>query len=326
MELYGQQTEVALLGALRPHLRDGAFVDVGAERGGLAQALIAYGYGPAHLIEPAPENAAALRAAFSDDPAAKVLELAAGADDGEAVLYLAQDDRGEPMPAFNTLDAPGEDGMRWSAAGTVPRRTLGSLLAEGQIPAKVALLKIDAEGADRDVIAGMGDLRCEALMIEHWLDLPGTVGPCPWTLDELRALLEPRGLERIVYVHHHLLEVRVVDGAAEPEVGDYGNLVFLTAELYERARGAIELVAERAAALSEAQLELDEKERNIQLYDRNLQVYAAAAEERKQVIEALMGAGPPESDRSLRARTWRLQRRARARIRTLAWPWLRPER
>ena len=65
MELYGQETEVALLGA--------------------------YGYGPAHLIEPEPANVAELRRVFGERSDVEILDIAAGASDGEATLYLARE-------------------------------------------------------------------------------------------------------------------------------------------------------------------------------------------------------------------------------------------
>ena len=65
------------------------------------------------------------------------------------------------------------------------------------LPGRVGLLKIDAEGTDLEVVQGMGALECDALMIELWLDMPGAVGRCPWTLEDLVELLEPGGLRRL---------------------------------------------------------------------------------------------------------------------------------
>lgn len=272
MDLYGQETEVALLGALRAHLSSGALLDVGAERGGLAQALLSYGYGPAHLIEPAPANVAELRRVFDERQDVAILDVAAGASDGEATLYLATTPDGEPQPAFNAIGSPGEgDGYRWTADGTVACRSLDSLLREQRIPPRVGLLKIDAEGTDLEVVQGMGALECDALMIEFWLDIPGIVGRCPWTLEDLVELLEPAGLRRLVFVHHRGLAVRLVDGAAEPIEGDYGNLVFMTDRVYESARTAIGLVANQADRFSDALAEMEAKERNLSIFSREIE-------------------------------------------------------
>lgn len=281
MELYHQETEVALLGALRGHLSSAAFIDVGAERGGLAQALLAYGYGPAHLIEPAPANVAELRRIFGKRSDVEILDIAAGASDGEATLYLATTPEGEAQPAFNAIGSPGDgDQYRWTADGTVVCRSLDSLLREQRIPGRVGLLKIDAEGTDLEVVRGIGLLECDALMIELWLDFPGSIGRCPWTIEELVELLEPIGLRRLVFVSHQGSAVRVVEGAAEPAVGEYGNAVFMRDRVYEDARTAIELVADQADTLSDALEELTIKERNFNIFAREV-------EEQRVVIEQI---------------------------------------
>jgi FkbM family methyltransferase len=280
MELYGQETEVALLGALRGHLSSGAFVDVGAERGGLAQALLSYGYGPAHLIEPAPANVAELRRVFGERPDVEILEIAAGASDREATLYLATTPQGEPQPAFHAVGSPGDgDQYRWTADGKVLCRSLDSLLRERRIPDRVGLLKIDAEGTDLEVVQGMGTLECDALMIEFWIDMPGAVGRCPWTLEDLLELLEPNGLRRFVFVHHQASSVRLVEGVAEPGEGDYGNLVFMTDRVYQQARTAIEIVAAQADRLSDALAEMEIKERNFNTFAKEVEEQRLAIEQ-----------------------------------------------
>ena len=279
MDLYEQETELALLAALRPHLSSASFIDVGAERGGLAAGLLAYGYGPAHLIEPAPDNVGALRETLAERPDVEVLAIAAGAADGEARIHLAEDSSGTPLPAFNALEPPPEaGGVRWREGGTVELRSLDSLVADGAIPREVGLLKIDTEGGDRDVIVGMGALACEALMLEHWLDIPESTGRCPWTLEELLELLEPHGLRRFAYVHHQGATTRVTFDRAEPAVGDYGNLVFMTEALHARARGGLELAAERADALSDAIAAGEEKQGQIDLL-------TAALDERSTLLD-----------------------------------------
>lgn len=267
MELYGQETEVALLGALRAHLSSGTFVDVGAERGGLSQALLSYGYGPAHLIEPAPTNVAELRRVFGERSDVEILEIAAGASDHEATLYLATTPDGEAQPAFHAISSPRDgDQYRWTADQTVMCRSLDSLIRDQLIPSRVGLLKIDAEGTDLEVVRGMGALECDALMIELWLDIPGIVGRCSWTLEDLKELLIPRGLRRFVFVQHRALEVRIIDGAAEMVEGDYGNVVFMADHVYENARTAIKLVANQADKHSNALAEMAIKERNVSLF------------------------------------------------------------
>jgi FkbM family methyltransferase len=281
MDLYGQETEVALLGALRAHLSSGSFVDIGAERGGLAEALLSYGYGPAHLIEPAPANVAVLRRIFGERDDVAILDVAVGAADGEATLYLASTPDGEPEPAFNSIGSPGDgDRYRWTADQKVACRSLDSLLRDHLIPNRVGLLKIDAEGSDMEVVQGIGAFRCDALMIEFWLDMPDSVGRCPWTLEELVERLEPEGLRRMVFVDHEGSAVRLVEGAAEPAEEGYGNVVFMTDDVYESAHAAIELVAHQADRLSAAYAQMEVKE-------QNLRISAEAIETQRQAIEEI---------------------------------------
>lgn len=135
LELYDQEPEIELLAVLRPHLDEGTVLDVGAERGGLFHALRACGFGEGHLVEASPANVDELRRQVEGDPAVTLHSLAAGATDGEATVHLAEDERGEPMPAFNTARArSGGDGVRFATSVTVPRRSLASLVEEGLLP------------------------------------------------------------------------------------------------------------------------------------------------------------------------------------------------
>jgi hypothetical protein len=117
-------------------------------------------------------------------------------------------------------------------------------------------------------------------MIEFWLDIPDSVGRCPWTLEELVELLEPEGLRRMVFVDHEGSAVRLVEGAAEPAEEGYGNVIFMTDHVYERAHAAIELVAHQADRLSEAYAQMEVKE-------HNLRISAEAIETQRQAIEAI---------------------------------------
>lgn len=260
----------------------GKFVDVGAERGAFAHALLAYGYGPAQLIEASPANADVLRERFAASPDVTVHELAAAERDGEATLHLAADASGAPSPAQNSLRRLDEDGdRRWLDAVPVRCRSLDSLAASGEIPSSVGLVKIDVEGGDRAVIEGMRSIRCEALMLEFWSEVASVEGVCPWTLDEIRELLRPHGLTEFLYVHHRPdVGIEVVPGAAVPDRGDWGNLIFVTPELHARAADAIGLVADMARRIRDEHASAREKQAQIELL-------ATAAEERLRLIEQL---------------------------------------
>lgn len=240
-EIYDQGAELALLAALVPHLRERSVVDVGTERGALAAALRAAGFGPLWLLEPFPGHAAHLRERFGSEPGVRVLEVAAAVRDGTAELHLAREPSGEGMDAFHSL-VPGRSGpeLRWQGSLPVRTRSLDSLCAEGEVPRCLGLLKVDAEGSDADVLRGAAGLQSEVVMVEFWRDLPDTTGPCPYTLEELRELVEPLGPRRFLYVRHGLRHISVGRwGVADPEVGEWGNLLFFADPLVDAVEATL---------------------------------------------------------------------------------------
>ncbi len=108
-----------------------------------------------------------------------------------------------------------------------PRRSLASLIAAGEIPATTGILKIDTEGHDLAVVRGMGDIKADVVMVEHWTELPHGLGACPWTTEEMVGSLKMRGFGHFAFVVHRddLVTMKWDDG--EVERGAMGNLVFL---------------------------------------------------------------------------------------------------
>jgi FkbM family methyltransferase len=283
-ELYGQAAERELLALLAPHVQTRAAIDVGAERGELAAALREDGWAPLHLLEPDPAAATHLRRAFEDDPEVEVHELAAGAEDGRATLRLARATDGSPVGAFNTTLAltPGTD-LHWSDEVAVAERSLDSLAADGEIPPEVGLLKIDTEGADDAVLAGATTLRAEIVMVEHWTELPGTLGPCPWTLERMVELVAPLGPTHFVCVHHGDLHTTLEVDRAEVPPGEWSNLIFVADAL----RDALDAALAPVRARLEAQL-LERAEHYRRVSEERLTVLEElerAAVERLEMIE-----------------------------------------
>ena len=240
-EIDDQGAELGLIAALVPSLDERSAIDVGAEHGAVAACLRDAGLGPAWLIEPAPRSAARLRDRFADDADVRVLEIAAGAEDGTGQLHLAQDPRGESLDAFNTL-RPGDSGpdLLWDASVEVQVRSLDSLGEAGEIPRRVGVLKIDAEGADAEVLRGAAGLDADVVMVEFWGELPETLGPCPAGLDELRSLVEPLGPRRFLFVRHGPRQVGIGRwDTADPGEGEWGNLIFLADSLVDDAQAAL---------------------------------------------------------------------------------------
>jgi predicted RNA methylase len=105
---YEQDPEVDLLAALSKRLKARVVLDVGAERGALAEAMLTAGAEELHAIEPHPDNASALRRRFADDPRVTVHECAASDADGDAVLHVSSDSRDEVISFGHTLLTPAD--------------------------------------------------------------------------------------------------------------------------------------------------------------------------------------------------------------------------
>jgi FkbM family methyltransferase len=288
-EIHDQGAELSLIAALSSEVRDRSAIDVGSANGALAAILRDAGLGPIWLVEPFPGNVEQLRERFGADPALHVLDVAAGERDATAKLHLAHDSSGRRLNAFHSL-RPGPSGteIAWRGSIEVRLRSLDSLRAAGEIPGRVGLLKIDAEGADADVLRGAASLQAEIVMVEFWHDLPLTVGRCPYGIEELRSLVEPLGPRHFLFVRHGSRHVSVGRwDAADLADGEWGNLVFVADELVEAADAVLpaldRVLFERNECVT-AEQELAAVER-LELIDELSRV----AEERGELLERLAG-------------------------------------
>jgi len=228
VNLYGQDAEARLLGALITRLDQSSVIDVGAERGSLAETMLDAGAQQLNAIEPHPDNAAALHARFDADPRVVVHELAVGDADDSAELHVSSSPDGGPLPFGHTLlPRANTDEIAWNDVVSVSLRSLGSLVDAGELPRQVGILKIDTEGNDLAVVRGMGDLEADLVMVEHWTDLPNGLGRCPWSIAELLAELQPRGFAHFAFIVHRREFVTLKWDDGEVERGAMGNLVFL---------------------------------------------------------------------------------------------------
>jgi FkbM family methyltransferase len=234
MALYWQEPEIDLLRALLPYVSESSFLDVGAERGAFAEELLDAGCEVVHAFEPEPTNAAALRARFGGRNVV-VHECAVGEADGAVELHLSVALDGEPLPYGHTvLRRPSTDEIRWSASISVPARSLGSLVAAHEVPGRVGILKIDTEGHDLAVVEGLGTLESDVVMVEHWTELPNSLGPCPWTSADMIAALRPHGFSHFVLVDHRGDVALLKWDDAAIDGGHFGNLVFLHDRIVEQ--------------------------------------------------------------------------------------------
>jgi len=66
------------------------------------------------------------------------------------------------------IDHPVGTSFRFADTLPVQVRSLASLRQTGEIPRQIGLLKVDTEGADIDVIKGLGEPDIPVVMTEYW--------------------------------------------------------------------------------------------------------------------------------------------------------------
>lgn len=272
MDLYGQEPEAQLLRSFLARLDNRAVIDIGAERGSLTEEMIDGGASAIHVVEPEPDNAAFLRGRFGDVPAVTVHEYAASNADGPLELRRSSSPGGETVTFGHTvLERPSTDEIAWGDSVTVRGRSLASLVASGELPSRVGILKIDTEGHDFAVIEGLGDLEADVVMVEHWTDLPHSLGRCPWTGAEMVAALKARGFSHHALIAHRAEFVVLQWDDATLQDGHMGNIVFLHDRIVDRLLPA---VLDCASQLASAAVGIGE-------------MYADAAVARLKLIEHL---------------------------------------
>lgn len=291
MDLYGQDAELQLLSALVDRLDRRTMIDVGAERGSMADGMLSAGVEDLHAIDAEPTNAGALRTRFAEDARVTVHECAVSDEDGHAELHLSTDPGGSPLPFGHTLlERADTDEIAWGKTVTVARRSLRSMIDAGEIPNSVGVLKVDTEGHDLAVVRGMGSLEADVVMVEHWTDLPHGLGPCPWTVHDMVAELGPRGFSHFAFVVHRGEFVTLKWDDAEVERGAMGNLVFL----HERVLAALmPVIIDVGGRLAEQAVQVG-------------QMYARAAVERLALVDELTQAADARLE-ALEATTARME-------------------
>ncbi len=141
-----------------------------------------------------------LRERFEGIPTGfKSFAVAVGAADGVTSFYTVKVDDPELSRQMDadlsvystTVKHAVPAGMEYSEPIEVKVRSLKSLHATGDLPADVSILKIDTEGADLEVIRGMGTAKYAVIVSEFWdaehYFSNGEFGLLPDTVAQLRA-------------------------------------------------------------------------------------------------------------------------------------------
>jgi FkbM family methyltransferase len=272
VSLYGQEPETTLLGAFLSKVEHRSVIDVGAERGTFTAEMLRAGAESVHVLEPEPANVAALHERFDSDARVTVHGVAASDADHPLELYMSTKPDGTPVSFGHTvLNRASTDEIAWPSTVTVEARSLRSLVETGELPRRVGILKVDTEGHDDAVLAGMGDLDCDVVMVEHWVDLPHSLGPCPWTLEQIASPLRTRGFSHFAVIQHRSEFVILTWDDGEIPAGHMGNVVFLHERVVDRLLPDIVTCASQLAVGAV----------------RVGEMYAAAAVDRLELIERL---------------------------------------
>ena len=182
--------EVGLMTFLRSYLPSGRAIDVGAHLGEVSSALLDAGY-EVYAFEPNPEVFQRLVARVGENQAFHAHNVAVGAIQGELPLHLAEDTSAqgiyEDATAFSSLvQHPMPADLPFKRSIMVPVESLARLHESGMIPDDAALLKIDTEGFDLEVIRGMGSQRYDVICAEYWdSSIPFQGDDSTYTLDAL---------------------------------------------------------------------------------------------------------------------------------------------
>ncbi len=158
--------------------------DIGAHAGNRTRALAALGCRVV-AVEPQQDFSRLLRAMFARTPGVTVVDEAIGRSAGRATLSVS-----ERTPTVTTLspawrEARGADadfaGVRWNRSVEVAMTTLDALIERFGAP---SFVKIDVEGAETDVLAGLSHA-VPALSFEYLPRALDLVAECARRLAEL---------------------------------------------------------------------------------------------------------------------------------------------
>lgn len=144
------------------------WIDVGAHQGqsALGQAL----HNPALTVYAFEPNLALARELMGVTPNYVVIPAAIAQQDGVSPFYLNQEDAASSLKPFNETARQawvGGDQLQVTATTLVPTLRLDTFLQQQQIN-QVDYLKIDAQGADFDVVRSLGDRlsQCRRIQLE----------------------------------------------------------------------------------------------------------------------------------------------------------------
>jgi FkbM family methyltransferase len=230
-EFAAENPEIGLLAHVCSFLKDTTALDIGAHDGAVAERLLQCGCA-VWAFEPYGPSFAQLEKRLAGRERFCASRLAVGLADGEMMLNVAEDlsaDAKWNATLFNSLvDHPMLAEVKFTDAVPVVVRSLESLQKSGEIPNHIGLLKIDTEGLDLEVIAGMGEMRPAIVMAEFW-DAEHPFGRAGHgRLDKLVTAMRRRGYAKHIVIYHvdPTNTISYYCGRSDTVRQSWGNVIF----------------------------------------------------------------------------------------------------
>ena len=225
------EPEIALVPFLRLLLEVPVAVDVGCCHGEFTDAF-AHGGLEVWAYDASPRMAHALTRRLAAWTRVRVMCCAIADHDGLAKLYLADMPEHPTNDAdlFSTLSPRGASELvRFPEAITVPVRRLSTLQSLGLAPKQIGFLKVDTEGEDLKVLAGLETLDVDMILVEFWgEDHPFGKGSAQNSPMRYQQFFSSRGYDYMLMFARDAssasFRVRLNDYGHEP--AGWGNILF----------------------------------------------------------------------------------------------------
>jgi len=217
-EFADQDFDIQLMLAIFERLEDKTIIDTRAGKGEFLEAFLARGATRAFSFESDPAHIAHLQERFSKEPRVRLFDFAVGERNETGKLRLAADASDASCDDHQTPMDP---------EGAVAGRSLDSLIGDGSIPSKVGILKTAAEGNSFAVIAGMGNLNADVVVIEFRGDSPDSDGKNACCIADLDRLLRPRGFSNFAVAKRHDGFTALQVNEPKTRSGDSGSVIFI---------------------------------------------------------------------------------------------------
>lgn len=232
-----QSVDIELLQLLSQYCTYRYFLDVGAEKGSIAKILYEQGFS-GDLIDPLSKHASIL-SALAEQYGGRFFQLALADTEGMRPFYIAQDSDGRELDYFHSLQ-PIEPQAEFShkLSISVQCRRIDKMVVDGLLPNNMGILKIDTEGNDYFVLAGLGNISPELIICEFFQEQVYS----GWEYGRAEIIIQQ--MRELGYRHYYAIKrfsrwTSIVAGPTAFKSQDWGNLFFMSDTLFERSEQTV---------------------------------------------------------------------------------------